>query len=181
MPRAADLLHPLTDVLDAAGIEVGDVGLGPWTWQDEPGKSVTETQFMHQVIDVAMSYGWRVHHETDSRRTDSGLPDLILVRPPRLVVLELKAPSGKRGVSETQRAWLADLTNAGVEVAVAGPGDLRVLTKVLSRPGLHLPTYDPGPVPILNPAEAREHARALAYRRRTQATARNRRNRGEPA
>jgi hypothetical protein len=162
-------VQPLTEALAAAGVNVLEATAGlpaPMAWGATHPTELSEAQFQEQLLDLLRMTGWRVHHETDSRRTEGGLPDLVCVRPPRLVVLELKSASGV--LTEPQRAWLADCASCGIEAAVAGPGDLLVLSKVLGRPGVRLPAYDPGPTPTLSPEQAREHNQEVARRKRAQ-------------
>ena len=46
------------------------------------------------VVDLARTLGWRVYHTYDSRRSQPGFPDLVLVRE-RILFLELKSETGK--------------------------------------------------------------------------------------
>lgn len=93
-------------------------------------RAVTERELQSRVIEVARLYGWRVAHFHDSRRQvkpgvfvgdkdAAGFPDLVLVRPPRIVIVELKREMGK--VSDQQAEWLEDLAACGVEVHVVRP------------------------------------------------------------
>jgi hypothetical protein len=56
---------------------------------------VTEAQWQQLVTDWATVRGWTWWHTPDSRRSNAGLPDLILVRPPRVLFVELKKKGGK--------------------------------------------------------------------------------------
>lgn len=70
---------------------------------------MTEAELMTCVTD-ALEWGhWMWHHETDSRRSRPGLPDLIAAHPAtgRILHLELKTAKGK--VSGTQWEWLTAL------------------------------------------------------------------------
>lgn len=42
------------------------------------------------VIKLAKAHGWYRYHTHDARRSEAGFPDEMLLRPPRLVVAELK-------------------------------------------------------------------------------------------
>ena len=84
----------------------------------------TERQFQQQVIDMARMLGWEVYHPWLSVHSMPGWPDLALVKPPRLVLAELKSERGK--ATEAQQKWLALLGEcAGVEVFLWRPSDLR--------------------------------------------------------
>lgn len=80
---------------------------------------MTEEQFQRQVIELAELYRWRVYHTFDSRRSHPGWPDLVLCRAPELLVVELKTDKGR--VSAAQAAWLGDLEECGIAVAVWRP------------------------------------------------------------
>lgn len=71
----------------------------------------TEKEFLAQIIELAILTGWLVHHVFEqrqyARRTDKGFPDLVLVRPPRLLFVEAKSEKGK--ISPAQDEWLSKL------------------------------------------------------------------------
>jgi hypothetical protein len=93
-------------------------------------RATTEGMLYRQVTELAHLYGWAVYHPLDSRGSEPGWPDLALVRPPRLVLAELKSQRGR--VSQAQRRWL-DLLGAcpGVEVHLWRPGDWPRVVEVL--------------------------------------------------
>ena len=70
----------------------GIMGVG----QIEPAAAVTEKQFMQQVIELARVLGFKVYHTHDSRRSQSGWPDLAMVKTGRLVLAELKSGAWAR-------------------------------------------------------------------------------------
>ena len=92
-----------------------------------------------------------MYHTRYSLRSTAGFPDLVLVRPPRVVVAELKRQGGKltegrlrhdpRGYPrwiDGQEEWLRALAQCpGVETYVWYPADLRDVATVL----------DTGPTP----------------------------------
>ena len=73
----------------------------------------SERDFQRQVLALAKLRGWLAFHTYDSRRSTAGVPDLLLVRPPRVVFAELKTERGM--VSPAQRAWLDALGRCSVE------------------------------------------------------------------
>ena len=82
----------------------------------------TEKQFMAAIVDYAKINGWLCYHTHDSRRSAPGFPDLVLCKPPRQVVAELK--NKKDILSWAQRRRLADLTQCSrIDVHVWWPGD----------------------------------------------------------
>lgn len=92
-------------------------------------KEVSEDEFIHQIIDLAHLYHWRVQHTRPAWskkgwRTpiqgDPGFPDLVLVKAPRVIVAEVKSDKGR--ASPVQKGWLGELYGCpGVEVYVWKP------------------------------------------------------------
>lgn len=76
--------------------------------------------------------GWLRYHTYDSRRSRAGFPDLVLVRPPRLLFIELKTARGK--TSEDQREWAKVLKLIpGVEYYLWRPADEAYIRELLNR------------------------------------------------
>lgn len=97
------------------------------------GDRVTEKDLQAAVMAEAATNGWRGYHTWTSMHSAGGFPDCVLVRPPRIVFVELKGPRGK--VSEQQAAWLDDLAGVpGVEVYVwhTTEDDVRRMREVLT-------------------------------------------------
>lgn len=95
--------------------------------------TITEKQWQDAIIERARLYGWWAWHDYDSRRNQAGLPDLILVRPPRVLFVEVKHQRGRLSVE--QRGVISMLEECpGVEVHVWRPSNERSLDDVL-RPG----------------------------------------------
>jgi hypothetical protein len=65
---------------------------------------LSEKVWQSQVVAVAKLYGWRVFHPLRSK--GSGWPDLALLRPPRLLLVELKTEQGR--LRPAQREWLRE-------------------------------------------------------------------------
>jgi hypothetical protein len=92
--------------------------------------TITEKAWMGQVVELASVLGWEHYHPWLSIHSARGWPDLALVRPPRLVLAELKAEKGK--VTPAQNRWLGLLGRCnGVEVYLWRPSDLDYVVKVL--------------------------------------------------
>ena len=91
----------------------------------------TEAGFLGWVRDRAAwaRPPWRTYHTLRSRGSEPGFPDLVLVRPPRLIFAELKATGGR--VSRPQRGWLTDLEATGVEVYLWWPSDRPTIERIL--------------------------------------------------
>ena len=80
---------------------------------------ISEKQFQATVIEYAKACGWKVYHTYDSRRSEAGFPDLVLVRNWELAFVELKRDGQK--TTQTQREWLDALARTGSKTAVWWP------------------------------------------------------------
>jgi hypothetical protein len=97
--------------------------------QDAIARTVSERQLLDMVVELALRLGWLVHHDLPALnergrwRTAiqgvAGFPDLVLVRPPRVVFAELKRESGN--TTQLQERWLDALSSCPVEVYVWRP------------------------------------------------------------
>lgn len=98
---------------------------------------MTEKQLQTAVVELAERFGYRlVYHTHDSRKSDAGFPDLVCVKPGRLVALELKA-DGARTARERrvkQAQWLAAIaTVPGCSAAlIQGADDLQRAADLLA-------------------------------------------------
>lgn len=94
-----------------------------------PARDVTEKQFQAWVVRRARERGWKLQfHVLRSQvqgvwvtnTSTPGIPDLWLLRPPQLVVLELKRWGGK--ATDEQAKWIAGLQKVpGIEAYVVSP------------------------------------------------------------
>ena len=64
---------------------------------------MTEKDFQGRVVQFAKLLGWLCYHTYDSRRSEPGFPDLVLVKGKRILYRELKSESGK--LSDYQKWW----------------------------------------------------------------------------
>jgi hypothetical protein len=92
-----------------------------------PGLS--ERRFQGQVVRLARLFGWSTYHTWDSRRSDPGFPDLVMVRRPRIVWAELKSERGR--LTADQKAWIEELRACGQSVYVWRPSSWREIEGVL--------------------------------------------------
>ena len=101
---------------------------------------LSERDFQDNVIELAQTLGWVVHHDRPARQGegwvtpiqgDPGFPDLVLAKGGRVIFAELKSEKGK--VTDDQEAWLLELPNGYPEsnVFVWRPSDLEQIQKVL--------------------------------------------------
>jgi hypothetical protein len=113
---------------------------------------LTEQQFTNELLKWLKQFRWRAFHVRNSGaggmtqvQGDKGFPDILAIRPPRILVAELKV--GKPGTlkgdpTPEQRAWLAafDLISlqppAAIETYVWYPQMFPAILEILAE-GLH--------------------------------------------
>ncbi len=96
---------------------------------------ITERQWQEKVCEFATLRQWRWYHTHDSRRSNPGFPDLVLVRGRAIVFVELKSDRGR--TTPDQLAWLNALREArkgndNVIVSVWRPSDWPAVMEVLA-------------------------------------------------
>lgn len=90
----------------------------------------TEAQFLRQVRELAKMLGWAFYHPFLSKWSERGWPDVTLVKPPRMILAELKGEGRKP--TESQRHWLDLLKQVpGIEVYLWYPEDLEEIAEIL--------------------------------------------------
>lgn len=92
----------------------------------------TEAQFERAVVELAQAFGWLDYHTRDSRRSNPGFPDLVLVRADRLIFAELKSEKGR--VAPAQQQWLDALAatcHRALGVYVWRPSDWPEIERIL--------------------------------------------------
>ena len=92
-----------------------------------------EKTFLAQVRRLATDHGFATYHTFDSRKSDEGYPDLTLVKPGRLIFMELKSRRGK--LTHDQEVWLSLLSRSvpGVETYHVRPEDWDRIVDILTR------------------------------------------------
>jgi hypothetical protein len=94
-------------------------------------RSVEEDDWRHQVVIWARRDGWLIYFTWMSRHSPSGFPDLVLVRPPRVIFAELKTETGT--MMPRQDMWGEQLLQCpGVEYYVWRPHDEDEVKQVLA-------------------------------------------------
>ncbi len=85
----------------------------PLTQRQKYDRQITEAQVQRVITDALDTYGWLWHHETDSRKSKRGFPDICAVHPRTgaILFLELKKELGV--VSPEQQTWLDALNQHG--------------------------------------------------------------------
>ncbi len=96
----------------------------------------TEKAFLDKIRrEIADPFGWLLYHTFNSRRSEAGFPDLVLVRDGRILFIELKKDD-KAKPSPAQILWLAALKECpGVEVYLWRPSDLDLIVETLKPEG----------------------------------------------
>jgi len=91
----------------------------------------SEKSHQSQVLALAKLHHWATYHTWRSTHSAAGFPDVVAIRPPRCLFLELKTETGV--VSPPQRAWLDALARCpGVEVYTIRPSDWALLEALLA-------------------------------------------------
>lgn len=85
-----------------------------------PAPNCSEAAFQALVVGLAERFRWIVIHNADSRRTDAGVPDLLLLRE-RCIWRELKTAQGR--LRPEQVAMGYRLLRAGGDWAIWRPAD----------------------------------------------------------
>ena len=97
---------------------------------DIVASQMTEADHLEQVKAVAVTCGWLTYHTFNSRRSTAGFPDLVLVRPPRVIFAELKRENGRLTIP--QKLWGDDLEQcSGVDYYLWRPSDWDSILGVL--------------------------------------------------
>jgi len=91
---------------------------------------LSEKKFMAMVIEFAKVHRWLVYHTHDSRRSMAGFPDLLLIRPPVVIVAELKI--GTKKPTAAQNLWLNLFEEADVPAYVWRETDWAEIESVLA-------------------------------------------------
>ena len=97
-----------------------------------PHENVGPGNFRDTIVEAAKVLGWRVYWTHNSKHSPAGYLDLTLVRPPRLIVAELKVKGRK--MTPAQEAWFSDLSRVPtVEVYLWTPDDWPAIARALCR------------------------------------------------
>lgn len=90
---------------------------------------MNEAQWQQRITDFCDVLRLMWYHVPDSRRSNAGFPDLVIVGPRGMLYAELKAQNGR--VTKDQHRWLDGLENAGAEVHVWRPSQWREVERRL--------------------------------------------------
>jgi hypothetical protein len=104
-------------------------------------RATSEDALLRSIVDEAKLRGWLVHHSRPALsrvgryhvpiQGDPGLPDLILVKAPRVVFIEVKSERGR--LSPEQDRWIdaLDACWPGAECYVIFPRDRDRISAIL--------------------------------------------------
>ena len=87
-----------------------------------------EKSFQSLILWHAKKRGWKCYHTHDSRRSEPGFPDLVLVRQ-KILYRELKTDKGR--LTESQKAWGDALIEAGADYAIWRPNQIQDILETL--------------------------------------------------
>ncbi len=91
----------------------------------------TEREFQEAVIQCARLLGWQVYHTWFAGHSAAGFPDLVLVKPPRVVFAELKGARGH--LTPAQAAWGEALAACpGIVYHLWRPSDWPAIERMLA-------------------------------------------------
>jgi hypothetical protein len=97
----------------------------------------SEESFRYRVLEFARLMGWGPpppYYTHDSRRSPPGFPDLVLVRPPRVIFAELKTDIAPKELPFAQRLWMHALLRCpGVEWYLWRPRNWQEIERILAR------------------------------------------------
>jgi len=90
---------------------------------------VLERDVQAAILDIARLLGWRAYHTFDSRKSEAGFPDLVLVRD-RIIFVEVKREGQRPRPNQVE--WLNALSSAGAECYVWTESDYDDAATILS-------------------------------------------------
>ena len=104
---------------------------------------LTEAELQSSIIAAARDFGWLAYATYRSVRSEPGFPDLVLVRPPRVIFAEVKTDQGRVRKARRNKArsrWLPGQDDwgkalgrcPGVEYALWRPADLDDIYQALA-------------------------------------------------
>lgn len=95
-------------------------------------RSISEDALQRSLIEVAEIHGWAWHHETDSRRSKAGFPDLVFAHMTHGVCfIELKSERGY--LKPAQKEWRDVLVAGGARYYVFRPRDRFIADALFAR------------------------------------------------
>ena len=90
---------------------------------------MSEAQWQKRITDYCDLLNLMWHHETDSRKSKRGFPDLVIVGPYGVLFLELKRQKGKATAEQVR--WIKAINDAAGRAAIVRPHDWPVVKRML--------------------------------------------------
>ncbi|HWH76889.1 MAG TPA: hypothetical protein VNT76_05935 [Candidatus Binatus sp.] len=112
------------------GATINGVRMGAVPELQTPRTFKDEGEFQAAVVKLATEFGWDVYHQYDSRRSKRGWLDLALIRPPRVIFMELKSEDGKLTPEQKKLLNLLEKCD-GVRAFVFWPRDFEIIRSLL--------------------------------------------------
>lgn len=96
---------------------------------------MTEAEYQDLITQLCDVLGLLYHHETDSRKSPKGFPDLCIVGAEGQGVLFLELKGDRKGAkaSPDQVKWIDRLQKSGVRAYVVYPKDWEIVQDLLFR------------------------------------------------
>jgi hypothetical protein len=92
---------------------------------------MTERDFQQIVTDLCDWLRLPWYHTHDSRRSNAGFPDLVIVGKSAIIFAELKSATGR--VTPAQTEWYRHLFEAGQHVYLWRPEDIYDIKSILEK------------------------------------------------
>lgn len=80
---------------------------------------MTEKEWQTLVVSLCRTLGYMTYHTHDSRRSNPGFPDLVIVGHGHVIFAELKTDKGR--VRPKQMEWITELQHNGAEAYIWRP------------------------------------------------------------
>jgi hypothetical protein len=93
--------------------------------------AMSEQELQTLVIELAKRTGWTVYHTHDSRHSEKGFPDLVMIGHGMILFRELKTERGK--LSADQERWRDLLVGAGCDWRCWRPSNWSSVEMCLTR------------------------------------------------
>lgn len=111
----------ILDSLQRLALEGRLVEHRPTTPAAPLAEDISERDFMAEVVAFAKSRGWLVYHTQNSRRSEPGFPDLVMLKGESCLVAECKTATGQ--LTADQATWLDGFQAAGIPAYCWRPAD----------------------------------------------------------
>lgn len=91
---------------------------------------MNEKQFQANVVELAHYLGYLTYHTLDSRGSEPGFPDLVIVGRNRLLFREIKSEKGM--LTQAQLKWGGALMAGGGDWSVWRPSQMELVQATLT-------------------------------------------------